>query len=200
MQCIEKITNLKDKILRPLSAKLLPVTEYERMGLVSREKMLDFEGRARVRQLALAKKFNLKSFPLPAGGCRLTDPGFSTRLKKLLAHDSTATFRDAELLKIGRVFFVGEGSVVIIGRNQLENKQLSTSANATDFLIEMRDFIGPTALLRIKSADLFKKVFSFSTQKIRNYGRESKKFTGKIIFNITGALEGAEEVEGVEYT
>src|SRR3989339_32738 len=52
----EKKAGLQNKILRPLSAKLLPETEYEKNGLVNREKLLSLHGRQRIEQIELAKK------------------------------------------------------------------------------------------------------------------------------------------------
>ncbi len=36
-----------DRILRPLSAQLLPITAMEEQGLVDREQLLDIQGRSR---------------------------------------------------------------------------------------------------------------------------------------------------------
>ena len=70
LKLIEKESRLQGKLLRPLSAQLLPETEAEEQKLVDRNKFLDIQGRSRQRQLELAKKYNLK-FPTPGGGCIL---------------------------------------------------------------------------------------------------------------------------------
>ena len=72
LKLVEEESGLKGKILRPLSAKLLPETVIEKKGLVDREKLLGIRGRSRKPQLKLAKEFNIKSYPSPAGGCLLT--------------------------------------------------------------------------------------------------------------------------------
>jgi tRNA U34 2-thiouridine synthase MnmA/TrmU len=74
---IEKKSGLEGCLLRPLSAKLLEPTEVEKKELINREKLLDIKGRSRKKQLELAKKWNIKEYPTPAGGCLLTDPEFS---------------------------------------------------------------------------------------------------------------------------
>ncbi|MCX7779263.1 MAG: hypothetical protein N2259_03440, partial [Patescibacteria group bacterium] len=84
LKWIEEETDLVNKILRPLSAKLLPETEAERKKLVDREKFYAFSGRRRVSQIELAKKYNLKNYPAPAGGCLLCDREFAKRLKTML--------------------------------------------------------------------------------------------------------------------
>ncbi len=189
LQLVEKISELKNKILRPLSAKLLPETEYEKSGLISREKLLDFSGKNRKPQLALAAEFGICEFPTPAGGCLLTDPGFSKRLKILLERDSAAAPANAELLKTGRFFPFGEKSFVMIGRNSSENEKLQSSKNPEVYLVKMRDFVGPTALIRIKKPDSLEEVFPEVAEKVRNYGRDSRNFGGKIMFRIWGRIE-----------
>ena len=60
MMLIEAAAGLKGKVLRPLSAKLLPETIWEKKGLVDREKLYDIHGRRREKQIALANKFKIK--------------------------------------------------------------------------------------------------------------------------------------------
>ena len=71
MMLIEKEGGLKGKVLRPLSARLLPETEAEKKGLVDRSKLLDIQGRSRKPQFKLAEEFSIKDYPCPAGGCLL---------------------------------------------------------------------------------------------------------------------------------
>jgi tRNA-uridine 2-sulfurtransferase len=72
-------------ILRPLSAKLLPLTLPQEKGWVRRDELLALSGRSRKPQMELAGAFNISEYPMPAGGCLLTDPVFSRRLKDLLS-------------------------------------------------------------------------------------------------------------------
>ena len=124
---IEKKAGLKGLILRPLSAKLLPITIPEQKGWVKREKLLDISGRSRKTQLKLAKKFKIKNYSAPGTSCILTDPQFSKRLFKLLKINPKCTINDINLLKLGRHFWHPERSVlkgrtfislIAIGRNQ----------------------------------------------------------------------------------
>jgi tRNA-uridine 2-sulfurtransferase len=150
------------EILRPLSAKLLDETEAEKSGLVRRGRLLDIEGRTRERQMELAKKYGLKEYPSPAGGCLLTDPGMSERLGKMLDYWPECTTEDAEILKFGRVFWLeekGGGEVlVIIGRHAEDNAALEKLRQKGDYFLELIDINGPVALLRglseIETADL----------------------------------------------
>lgn len=149
LDLIEKESGLKGYLLRPLSAKLLNPTIAEKQGLVKREKLLDFSGRGRKTQMALAKQWQIKEYPTPAGGCLLTDLNFSLRLKELFARWTDLEKSDFALLKIGRHFWV-ENNLIVVGRDKEENKTIRELACQGDVLIEPRKFPGPTILVRAK--------------------------------------------------
>jgi len=144
LRLIERESGLEGYLLRPLSAKLLEPTIPEMQGIVNREKLLGIRGRGRREQLALAKKFGFEEFATPAGGCLLTDPGFSVRLKEALDHGE----EDIELLKVGRHFRTESGARIVVGRNEEENRRIKDLAGEGDTLIEILGFPGPTVLLR----------------------------------------------------
>jgi len=139
LKLVEKYSGTEDILLRPLSAKLLPPTKPEREGLVDREKLLDIKGRSRKVQLELAKKIGLKEIPTPAGGCLLTEPNFSRRLKDLLEHIKNMNRRDLELLKIGRHFRLDNNTKVIVGRNKEENEELMYLATEEDTILKAEE-------------------------------------------------------------
>ena len=84
LELIEKKSGLEGLLLRPLSAKLLPETIPEKNSWVKRDKLLNIGGRSRRPQMALAQKFGMEDYPNASGGCLLTDPRFSERLKELM--------------------------------------------------------------------------------------------------------------------
>ncbi|MEM4152536.1 MAG: tRNA 4-thiouridine(8) synthase ThiI [Candidatus Pacearchaeota archaeon] len=145
LDVVEKESGLQGKLLRPLSAKLLPETEIEKQGLVDRNKLLDIQGRSRKKQIELAKKFEI-SFPTPAGGCLLCEKEFAKRLRDLFEHRKKIEPRDIELLKLGRHFRYGKNKI-IVGRNEQENKKLEALAKK-DFIFELKDFPGPVTLMQ----------------------------------------------------
>ena len=120
---IEKLSSLSGKILRPLSGGILPSTFPEIRGLVKRKKLLSIHGRSRKPQLALAMKYRVKEFPAPAGGCLLTDPEYSGRLKEHLRYNSVISWDIAELLKYGRQFRFKK-TKIIVGRNETDNNSI----------------------------------------------------------------------------
>ncbi len=122
LSLVDKISGYGDITLRPLSAKLLPPTLPEREGWVKRELLLGIKGRKRDKQFELAEKYGIKKFPTPAGGCLLTDPSFSRRLKDAIEHGEVS-LEDIELLKTGRHFRIN-GVKVIISRNRKETEEM----------------------------------------------------------------------------
>ncbi|HLG42109.1 MAG TPA: hypothetical protein VI643_02000 [Planctomycetota bacterium] len=154
---VEKVAGLEGLLLRPLSAKLLPITLPEREGWVDREKLEGISGRSRKRQLELAREFGLttEEFGQPAGGCLLTDPGFSARLRDLWDHDPSAGISDIHLLKVGRHFRVTGSGKIVVGRDEGENSAIEALRRRGDVLLKPKDVPGPSVILRGRPDDAF---------------------------------------------
>ncbi len=144
---IEREAGVEGLVLRPLSAKLLPPTTPEREGWVNRGALLGLRGRSRKPQMELARRWGIESYPTPAGGCKLTDPGFSHRLQEAFQFEEDS-LRDMQLLKLGRHFRLPSGGKVVVGRNERENERLSSLVGPEDLLLEVVGFPGPLTLLR----------------------------------------------------
>jgi tRNA-uridine 2-sulfurtransferase len=147
LKLIAEESGLKDKLLRPLSAKLLPETVAEKKGLVDRNKLLDIQGRSRKPQLELAKEYEIRSYPSPAGGCLLTCEEYSKKLQDLFDNKKRLKMTDIALLRVGRHFRLGKNKI-IVGRNQEENSLLSELKAKSDFYFELPDVVGPITLLQ----------------------------------------------------
>lgn len=147
LNLLARESGFADRLLRPLSAKLLPVTKPERDGLVDRARLLALSGRSRKPQLELAARFGLTSFPSPAGGCLLTDKGYSDRLRDLLAHQDHLSRRDLELLKYGRHFRLMPQVKAIVGRHQRDNEAIQSLSRHGDLLLKVSEYPGPVVLL-----------------------------------------------------
>ncbi len=148
LKTIEKEAGLEGKIVRPLSAALLPCTEPEKNNLIKRENLGMIRGRSRKKQLMLAKEYEIEDPPNAGGGCLLTDPAFAKRAKDLFKHVDTPTTNDIDLLKVGRHFRLDEKTKLIIGRNKGENEIIRALALSNDILLEAKEYVGPTSLLR----------------------------------------------------
>jgi hypothetical protein len=146
---IAKESGYGDLLLRPLSAKLLKTTRPEREGLVNRDRLLNISGRGRKRQMELAQQFGITSYPAPAGGCLLTNPGYSSRLRDLVQHrtQSELTRQDLDLLPWGRHFRVSSGPKVIVGRDQRDNEALETLVRPGDVVLKAEVYPGPLVIV-----------------------------------------------------
>lgn len=146
---IEVQTGLEGRLLRPLSARLLPPTIAEQNGLVDRESLYAIQGRSRKHQLMLANQFGLTEddHGQPSGGCLLTDPSYSNRLRDFWAHSNSTSVRDMEILKVGRHFRYSSDTKIIIGRNDTENQLLRRLASDEEAVIEF-DVPSPTVIIQ----------------------------------------------------
>jgi len=149
---VEEESGWGNYLLRPLTAKNLAPTLPETKGWVNREKLLGIKGRSRRPQLKLASELGIKKFPTPAGGCLLTDPIFSQKLKDLLLRGKINR-NEIELLRVGRHFRLGKNSRLIVGRNEKENKSLLELTTPDDFRLQVVSFQGPIGLLRGEIGD-----------------------------------------------
>ena len=148
-QALEKVKamspGLENLIVRPLSAKLLPESEPERLGWVDREKLLDIQGRSRKTQMELMDKFGIVDYPTPGGGCLLTDPGYSKRLR-ILEEDGFLEDEHSNLfhlLKIGRFFRFEKGKYLIVGREQEDNLKIDEFKTYGSLFIRGKEVPGP---------------------------------------------------------
>ncbi len=145
---VEKHSGFKGYIVRPLSARNLPLTIPEKEGLVERDRLLDISGRGRNRQIKLAQKFGISDYPAPAGGCLLTDKNFSNRLRDLFDHQDECTEEELHLLKHGRHFRLNPNAKLIVGRTEGDNENILKYHNPTaDTVLDLKDFPSPIALV-----------------------------------------------------
>ncbi|OPY84104.1 MAG: hypothetical protein A4E72_02364 [Syntrophus sp. PtaU1.Bin208] len=144
---VAKNSGYRDFILRPLSARLLPETKPEIEGKVQRERLLAISGRGRKIQIELAEHYGISDYAPPAGGCLLTDPMFSKRLRDLFNHLKDYSRRDLELLKFGRHFRINETTKIIVGRNRIDNEAIQKLTKNGDVTVYMASFRGPTVLI-----------------------------------------------------
>ncbi len=133
-------------VIRPLSAKYLPLTVPERKGWVNRDLLPAIQGRSRKPQMALAASLGIKTYPAPAGGCLLTEKAFSRRLKDLFNARTGTKMKEIEALKVGRHFRISPAAKLVVGRNKRENEVLQSLAGENDLLLTALGVPGPTIL------------------------------------------------------
>lgn len=153
---LDKVRNesgIGSKILRPLCAKNLAPTEMEENGLVDREKLLNIQGRSRKVQMELAKEWGIKEYPSPAGGCKLTEPNYSVRLKELLSYNQIPEERELGLLRIGRHFRITPKAKVISTRTQDEGEMIKGLLKEGDTILLVQDFNGSMVVIIGEASD-----------------------------------------------
>jgi len=153
MKVIEKDAGLEDRLLRPLSAKLLAPTLPEREGWVDRERLLRLQGRTRKPQLRLAREAELVDLPSPAGGCcYLTEKVYSSRFHDHLMHLEEGAAPDAKdvlLMKVGRHFRMGPELKLVVARDEAECNFLRHFFPES-VKLEALDLMGPLAVAQAR--------------------------------------------------
>lgn len=148
---VEKHSGLKGRLLRPLSAKLLPPTIPELEGLVDREQLYAFSGRSRKPLIELAHALGIQIIPQPSIGCLLTQPSFAPRVFDLLRHRPTAALWEFEILMVGRHLRIAPDTKIVVGRNEEENGILRTTFFAHRppdcAYLHPQNFMGPDILV-----------------------------------------------------
>jgi tRNA U34 2-thiouridine synthase MnmA/TrmU len=177
LKIIDREAGLTGKVLRPLSAKCLDITEPEKKGLVAREGLLAICGRSRKEQLRLAKKYKLRDYATPAGGCLLTEKDYCRKVKDLIKYDQLSS-KHVSLLRVGRHFRLSEKAKLIVGRNEIENETLKEIWKAPDIYFESRSITGPSAIL-IGKAD--PKLIKKSAAIIASYTKAKANVTFEVL-------------------
>lgn len=155
-------------VLRPLSAKLMEETSYEKEWLVNREQLLDIQWRWRWRQIAMTKEYWLDWYTSPGGWCLLTEPWYSDKLRKLIELEPTKILSiDAELIKYWRLDIINTSDYkfyIVTWRDKDTNLKLidivnsknnpeqnDVNKNNTYYIIDLDWIMWPTMVLRILS-------------------------------------------------
>jgi len=144
-------SGLEDRLLRPLSAQLLPPTLVEREGLVDRSRLCAFSGRGRATLQQLAAELGIERCPGPSSGCALVHPEFGQRVRELIALRPQARRWEFELAQFGHYRWLPDGVKLVVGRNAAENALLAEmaagEAAGVAVLLEPENFQAPTALI-----------------------------------------------------
>ncbi len=158
-------TELKDKLVRPLSAKLLPETHPVKVGILNRENLMGLSGRNRKPQIALAETYGLTKYPTPAGGCILTDPAFANKVKDVWVSSGKEgmTFEDYRMLRVGRHLRINPDVKIIVGRDEQENVYLDKHVG--NFIrVEVIDIPGPIVLVECPQDKIDDSVFEIAAR------------------------------------
>ena len=174
---VEKLCNAQGLVVRPMSAKLLPITIPEQKGWIDRERLLDIHGRGRERQLKMVEEYGIKNYAKPGGGCLLTDTSIANKIKDLQSHREIV-FEDMEMVKYGRYFILPNGGRCVIARNEEENQKLSFTHPKMS-KIELLNCLGPLGLVEKDSSQEDKEMAIALTL---TYGKTEMDKTYKVHF------------------
>jgi tRNA U34 2-thiouridine synthase MnmA/TrmU len=147
LDIVKNESGIGHKILRPLCAKNLNPTEMEIEGLIDREALMDIKGRNRKVQIELAKKWGILEYPSPAGGCKLTEPNYSIRLRDLVVHKKDISKKDLEMLKIGRHFRVSKDAKIVSTRTEEEWEIINKLLEPEDLMFLTVDYNGSAVVI-----------------------------------------------------
>jgi tRNA-uridine 2-sulfurtransferase len=156
LEVIARHSGMEGRLIRPLSALLLPETDAERTRFVDRSGLFSFHGSGRRELLALARRWNFSHIPAPSSACPAAHKPFAAALADLLAHEPNASRADFELLRIGRHVRFDGRTKIVLGRNDAENSRLrqfaerhfaKTQRSPSIVLLEPENYAGPSAIV-----------------------------------------------------
>ncbi|WP_207261637.1 tRNA(5-methylaminomethyl-2-thiouridylate) methyltransferase [Desulfovibrio sp. Huiquan2017] len=174
LNVITKRAEVRNVLLRPLCARNLPPTPMETSGLVDRDRLLDWRGRGRKPQYALAERYGFTEIPTPAGGCCLTETHGAARFVRLLTHRGRPAPGDFSLARAGRQVWAGPHWLAF-GRTAADNDQIAALAEDSDYLFKLVDFPGPLALGRPLCGDWTPEVVRDAAALISSYSGKARK-------------------------
>jgi tRNA-specific 2-thiouridylase len=137
-----------DRVLRPLSARLLPPTLAERQGWVERRRLKGLTAEDRPSLVRLARKLGIETDGFPAEArCKLVLPYFGQRLEDLLQEDHL-TLNGLELLEFPLYYKRPPDVKIVLGRNEEEKRRLQNFFLPNDLRLYVPVNDGPIALVR----------------------------------------------------
>ena len=171
---ITRESGLGGKLLRPLSARVLPKTEMEIEGTIDREHMRAFSGRGRVKLAGYARQeFGVKSIPQPSSGCVLCENSFAPRVRDMLKHKEQPTLWDAQALPCGRRLRLDENAYVVVARRAEDCDRLdelfASPKRSRCVLIFPKNYNGASALLVTDEAPDFDDETPTMTEQLERY-------------------------------
>jgi tRNA-uridine 2-sulfurtransferase len=147
LNIIRNEADVRDVLLRPLSAGVLPVTPMEESGLVDRTRLPSLVGRGRKGQYALARELGVTKIPTQAGGCRLGERESARRYWPILRAFPRPLAPYFDLANVGRQLWRREGEQwMVMGRDHKDNQKLLRLVSPEHYVFELKNFPGPHAV------------------------------------------------------
>jgi predicted ribosome quality control (RQC) complex YloA/Tae2 family protein len=107
------------------------------------------------------------------------------KLKGLFAHQGTdPELADTRLLPLGRVVYVGQRSLVVLGRDAAENEKLIQAAQKGDLLVRLAELAGPQALVRVHAPDTAESLLAEAKKLVTQYSRAARETAGELAWEV----------------
>lgn len=146
LNIIRNDADVRDVLLRPLSAGMLPPTPMEEDGLVDRSRLPSLCGRGRKGQYALAKALGVTTIPTQAGGCRLGERESARRYWPILRAFPRPLSHYFDLANVGRQLWRDGGHWLAMGREHRDNEKLLKLVRPEHYVFVLKSFPGPHAV------------------------------------------------------
>ncbi len=148
MQRIAEEAGVGDRVLRPLSARLLPPTLPEREGWVDRRRLYGLTHDRPEDLLRLARELGIEVEGFPAERrCKLLLPYFGRRLEDFL-REQRLTLNGLELLEFPLYYKKPPDVQIVLGCSKEEKKRLQNFFLPGDLRLYVSTGDGPMALVR----------------------------------------------------
>lgn len=151
LNIIRNEAEVRDVLLRPLSAGLLSPTPMEESGLVDRSQLPALCGRGRQGQFDLARKLGITTIPPQAGGCRLGERESARRYWPVLRTFPRPLAAYFDLANVGRQLWrhldgQATGHWLAMGRDMRDNSKLLAQVHPEHYVFVLENFPGPHAV------------------------------------------------------
>ncbi len=151
LNIIRNEADVRDVLLRPLSAGMLPITPMEESGLVDRSRLPSLVGRGRKGQYALAKALGVTKIPTQAGGCRLGERESARRYWPILRTFPKPLSGYFDLANVGRQLWrkdadAATGHWLVMGRDHKDNEKILRLVRPEQYVFVLKSFPGPHAV------------------------------------------------------
>ena len=149
MERITETMGVQGRVVRPLSARLLPISLAEREGWVGRDSLGDLQDGDQDRLAQLAARLDLSAED-PMGAdrrCKLTVPGFGVRLENLFEEDGF-TLNALKLLEFEFYYKQAPDIKIVLATDEEQKRALQTLFLPQDLRVYLPTHPGPMTLVR----------------------------------------------------
>jgi hypothetical protein len=201
LNIIRNDADVRDVLLRPLSAGVLPVTPMEESGLVDRTRLPSLVGRGRKGQYALAKELGVTKIPTQAGGCRLGERESARRYWPILRAFPNPLSHYFDLANVGRQLWRREedtltGHWMVMGRDHKDNERLLKLARPEHYVLVLKNFPGPHAVgIPIPGQDWSEEILAEAAACLASFSPRARKHGDAVDVSIV--RQGAERIVSV---